>query len=94
MRKLETIAYHRNGICGEPFYALTFTEDGRNMFAVVFDAEAFNPQVAIFDRDLLAVGNITFGEGNSWRGDHYSNWCTAAISRHNGVATADEDKVA
>ena len=85
MRKLQAIAHHRNGICGEPFYVLTFTESGRNMIATVFYhpewGEPPEPRVAVFDRDLLANGEIGFGL-NSWRGDHYADWCYSAIRRH------------
>lgn len=83
--KLETLAYHRNGIFGEGFYVLTFTEDGRNMVATVFynpdGPKPLNPRVAVFDRDLLAKGEIGFGV-NSWRGDEYAAWCHAEIDRH------------
>jgi hypothetical protein len=68
---IQQIAHHRNGVGGEPFYAVTFTctEDGetRNMIATVFPSPG---AVAVYDRDLLAAGNILFGE-NSWRGDVY-----------------------
>ena len=61
--------YHRNGICGAPFYVFLFrdNEQKRNMVATVFDESA---HCAVFDVDLLAQGNIKFGE-NSWRGDNY-----------------------
>ena len=95
-RKLETIAYHRNGVCGEGFYVLTFKDkvDGyhHNMMAVVFHSQErpFNPAVAVFDRDLIAKGDISFGS-NSWRGDHWADWCYAEIDRHNGRPIDERD---
>ena len=80
--KLENIsapAFHRNGICGEPFKVCTFTmqennEPPRRMVAVRFadDAPHGNPRIAVFDLDLLAQGEIRF-TFNSWRGDRFSD---------------------
>lgn len=83
MRKLENVQFHRNGVGGEPFYVVTFTENRHNMMAVIFDStdQPANPRVAVFDRDALAEGNITFGE-NSWRGDTYAAWLEDAINKH------------
>ena len=63
-----TIAHHRNGIAGEPFYVVTFTHEKRRMVATVFDADG---AVAVLDIDQTAAGNIAFAGGNSWRGDQY-----------------------
>lgn len=65
--KPEQIVYHRNGVGGEGFYAVTFRDGRQNMVAVVFDGPG---QVAVFDRDKLGASNVIFGQ-NSWRGDHY-----------------------
>ena len=84
--KLENIsapAFHRNGICGEPFQVCTFTmhennEPPRRMVAIRFaddppDCENFSaPRIAVFDLDLLAQGEIRF-TFNSWRGDRFSD---------------------
>ena len=80
--KIENIsapAFHRNGVCGEPFQVCTFTmhennEPPRRMVAVRFadDAPHGNPRIAVFDLDLLAQGEIRF-TFNSWRGDHFSD---------------------
>lgn len=72
-------AFHRNGICGEPFQVCTFNmqennEPSRRMVAVRFadnGAEKWsNPRIAVFDLDLLAEGEIRFTV-NSWRGDRF-----------------------
>ena len=31
---LKTVAHHRNGICGAPFYAVTFRDDGERREAI------------------------------------------------------------
>jgi hypothetical protein len=70
-RWIETIydiAHHRNGIGGEGFYALTFTDaDGNAMVATVFDEPG---TVAVLSLGGLAQGDIAYGT-NSWRGDVY-----------------------
>jgi hypothetical protein len=78
------IQHHRNGVMGEPFYAITFTEEGSRKVATVFQA---NWHVAVLDIDLLAAGNITFGE-NSWRGDNYAPQLRAAIAAKYGEPEA------
>jgi len=74
---IEKIAYHRNGVCGEPFKAVIFQDDGKRMVAVRFEDDPKDggfsaPRCAVFDLDLLAQGVIEFGV-NSWRGDHYAD---------------------
>ena len=67
--KIEAIAYHRNGICGEGFHVVLFVQDKRRYLATMFQTAG---QVAVLDRDILATGNVRFGE-NSWRGDHFED---------------------
>ena len=63
---IEHIALHRNGICGAPFYPVSFRDpDEGRMLGVVFETDH---HVAVFHLDKLALGNIAFGV-NSWRGD-------------------------
>ncbi len=81
--KINNMQYHRNGICGEPFYVFSFycNKQKFDMIGVVFGKfnrqEIFeldsNPKVAIFKSKLLGENNINFGE-NSFRGDHYSDY--------------------
>ena len=94
--KVESIAYHRNGISGAPFSVVTFTHrvEGepkpRNMVAVVFDAPY---HTAVFDRDALGAGAIAFGgtdDGqNSWRGDNFDAELRAAIAEHEAAEEHD-----
>lgn len=75
---IHEIAYHRNGIAGEPFAVVTFTSrlDGapQEMIAVLFpndisgELKFNNPRTAVFDREKLGQGIIAFFE-NSYRGD-------------------------
>jgi hypothetical protein len=76
-----TRAYHRNGVCGEPFQVATFTmrentDPPRRMVAVRFaddqSGQWSNPRIAVFDLALLAQGEIEFTV-NSWRGDHFAD---------------------
>ncbi|MBX9623994.1 MAG: hypothetical protein K2X82_09315 [Gemmataceae bacterium] len=71
------ITYHRNGICGAPFYPVIFRDpDEGQMLGVVFDA---GHHVAVFNLDKLALGNVAFGV-NSWRGDRYEPHLRRAIA--------------
>lgn len=87
---LKEIAYHRNGVHGEPFYVIAFQSDDKDMIGVVFDyeeADAYeahlpvNPRTAVFDRELLAKGEIRFME-NSWRGDVFDPFLRQSIATH------------
>ena len=75
---IEKIAYHRNGVAGEPFKAVVFQYDGKKMIGIRFEDGApdsigfSNPRCAVFDLELLAQGVIEFGE-NSWRGDQFAD---------------------
>jgi hypothetical protein len=75
---LEDVAYHRNGVSGEGFHVLTFREGQEPMVAVVFAGEG---QVAVFNRNMLGDGVITFGV-NSYRGDEFEPFLRAAITAY------------
>lgn len=83
------VAYHRNGVGGEPFYCVIFdnTEDGKTnrMLAVRFaddEGEGYqNPRIAVFNIALLHESVIEFGE-NSFRGDHFADDIDQAIKTH------------
>lgn len=87
---VDCIAYHRNGVCGDPFFVVTFATnmiDGTHHFvATCFFAynnelnryENYSmPKVAMLDRDLLTAGDVVFGS-NSWRGDRFADMLLAA----------------
>ena len=84
--KIEKIAYHRNGVSGEPFFVINFTciQVGE-MVGIVFpkyheDHDEYffdmNPRVAVFERKKLGDGIIEFGE------NHYSYYLLDAINQH------------
>ena len=92
--KIEKIAYHRNGVSGEPFFVINFTciQVGE-MVGIVFtkyneEHDKFfldmNPRVAVFEREKLGDGIIEFGE-NSYRGDHYSYYLLDAINQYHQI---------
>ncbi len=72
-----TIAYHRNGICGAPFYVVLFRGEEGRIVGILFDREC---HCAVFDVDRLHQGNIAFGS-NSWRGDHFEPALRNAIAK-------------
>jgi hypothetical protein len=74
-----SIAHHRNGIDGAPFYVVLFEDnpgpEASRKVGIVFDAPH---QCAVLDIDKLAAGDIAFGT-NSWRGDVYEPHLRDAI---------------
>lgn len=77
--KVSQVAYHRNGVGGEGFYAIRFNDPEQgDMVASVFDGEG---RVAVYNIDLLKTDGVTFGV-NSWRGDHYESALRKAIKEH------------
>jgi hypothetical protein len=78
MLKVKDVAHHRNGVGGNPFYVIRFTDKRQEMVGILFEEPR---SVAVFDSRLLAEGIIAFGD-NSWRGDEYEPFlrrCAAAF---------------
>jgi len=79
--KVTDIAYHRNGVMGNGFFAVAFlNKDGNKnmrMVATVFEERG---NIAVLNVDLLASGNIKFAE-NSWRGDNFEPELRAEIKK-------------
>jgi len=67
IKEVIDIAFHRNGVCGDPFYIIKFTyfEEPDVMIGIVFPTPA---TVAVFSLDKLSRGVIEFTQ-NSYRGD-------------------------
>lgn len=80
--KLVKIAYHRNGVMGQGFYAVAFKflDDGicHNMIATVFgpdpensgEVQPCNGHLAVLDADCAAAGLLDRPQ-NKWRDDHF-----------------------
>ena len=77
------VARHRNGVGGEPFYAILFRDleenPGNLMVATVFEESG---AVAVLDVDLLKTEVGTEFGHNSWRGDWYEPELREAIKRY------------
>ena len=80
IKKLEKVAYHRNGVCGIGFTVgiaqceLEGYTEQRKMLIVQFSPENGNKDLmmtSVFDLGLLKKDVIEFGE-NSWRGDRFA----------------------
>jgi hypothetical protein len=69
--KIIDASYHRNGVAGEPFWAILFddAENGRMIASLFVDNDAY---CAVYNVDKLAQGDIRFTR-NSWRGDNYAS---------------------
>lgn len=79
---INSIACHRNGICGEPFKVVLFEDqgpEGSRKVAIVFDEPHY---CAVLDVAKLAAGDIAFGS-NSWRADKYEPHLRQAIHSNN-----------
>jgi hypothetical protein len=76
---IERVAYHRNGICGNGFHVILFTQlDGTKMQGVVFEERG---NVAVFDRELVGKGDIDFFS-NSWRGDEFEQALREGVAEY------------
>ena len=78
---LEAVGYHRNGMTGRSFHAVTFwyedEHDERHaLLATVFAAPG---AVAVLDRELARVGDVDFSRDSTWRGDRFEPALRAAI---------------
>ena len=79
---INSIAYHRNGICGAPFEVVLFEDqgpEGSSKVAILFEEPHY---CAVLDVAKLAAGDIAFGS-NSWRGDKYELSLRQAIHTNN-----------
>lgn len=88
--KINEVAYHRNGVCGAPFWAVRFRwrPDGEsqeeNFIAVLFDEPG---RCAVLGLDRMDTMGVAFAGGNSWRGDRFEGELRRAIedpARHSG----------
>jgi hypothetical protein len=78
---IQSIARHRNGISGAPFYVVLFNDDEsleNYKLGIVFDSPG---HVAILAFGRLVLSNIAFGS-NSYRGDVYEPPLRAAIAEY------------
>jgi len=92
--KVQAVAYHRNGMCGEGFHVVTFKWCRRDMVGVVFDGRG---RVAVLDTAETSKGNIAMGAGNSWRADDFELELRAAVrkyeqGRRQTIALSEEQK--
>lgn len=79
---MNKLAWHRNGITGEPFYVAIkkskHLKDPKRLVVIHFDES----RTAVLDIDLLNKEVIEFGL-NSFRGDHFTDEMVQAIEEHN-----------
>lgn len=88
MIKIINAQYHRNGVGGEPFYAILFTDTelpraGHTMIASYFKDCELNGFISVFSIPKLYDGNVKFGQ-NSWRGDRYATLLKPLLKEYLG----------
>jgi len=77
--KIKKASWHRNGVCGEGFYAIIFEEKKEGlMIASLFDEPGC---CAVYSILKLQEENIEFAMGNSWRGDVYEDALRPALKK-------------
>lgn len=82
MIEVKEFSYHRNGVCGEGFYAVLFRHDPEengvleDFLAILFDGSG---QCAVIGLDRIAEMGVKFANGNSWRGDRFESELREAI---------------
>lgn len=86
VKKIHEIAYHRNGVGGNGFYAVRFqalsdeNNEPMEMVATIFNEQG---NCAVLCLNFLQKDEnptVAFGY-NSWRGDHYEGELRAAIDK-------------
>lgn len=88
--KIDEVAYHRNGVCGNGFHAVLFRfkPDGerreKSFLATVFDEPG---NCAVISLDRISVYGVEFGP-NSWRGDWFEDELRAAIKNTDAANAA------
>lgn len=84
---VQEISFHRNGICGESFFAVRFKhrangprKPAENFLATVF---AKRGHVSVISLDRIADTGVAFG-CNSWRGDQFEDLLREEIACFSG----------
>jgi len=88
LKRIISIARHRNGVGGAPFDIVLFKDtggQGSRKVAILFEPAGF---CAVLDVDKLATGDIAFGS-NSWRGDDYEPPLRQAVQMHYDMLPKD-----
>lgn len=86
IRRIEQVAYHRNGVSGLGFHAIIFIARGpaidslsdERFLASVFKAKG---AVSVISLDRTENNGVTFGD-NSWRGDDFEPELRAAVAAY------------
>ncbi len=79
---IEDIQWHRNGISGEGFYAIIFTDpDEGRMVATLYDEVGYCSVLHIEKLSNPTIG-VRFGT-NSWRGDYYEDTLRSEVEKWN-----------
>lgn len=89
--KVKSVAFHRNGVSGKPFYVMLAKGEGRDLVIIrpyVTNPEDEGAECYVLDIGLLAEGNIKFGE-NSFRGDVFQLEADRAISNFEALRKKD-----
>ena len=93
VKHVQEVAYHRNGIAGEGFYAVRFVadiepSDGREGDPPTSGRKDANWLAILFDGkgrcavtclDMIETAGVKFAGGNSWRGDVFEPELREAI---------------
>lgn len=83
VKSIVQIDHHRNGVGGEPFYAILFQDAEKEnglMVATVYEESGYCSVLRVADLADSDRG-VTFGV-NSWRGDRYEPELRQAIEAY------------
>lgn len=75
---VETVARHRNGVSGRPFYVVLFRDqDRRRLLGIVFDNDDGSHEhdtcVAVLDPAMANAGQVSTFSDNCFRGDYFQD---------------------
>lgn len=82
MTKIRSVVYHRNGVGGEPFYAVTFDSDIHRgtLIGIVFNTDDDGDRLALkaSRRPVAVLDTKMLGRG-TFRGDNFTSDLVKAV---------------
>lgn len=80
IKAIHSVAHHRNGVIGKPFFVILFSDESSRKLGIVFREPHY---CTVLDVAKLSDGDVAFGS-NSWRGDIYQPDLRAVVAAFEG----------
>ena len=80
--EIRDVAYHRNGVCGLPFYVVLFNDTDVGMFNQVATIDEDGKDCRVINAGLIITAGDLHQHMNKWRGDQYLSMIKEAMREH------------